>query len=197
LTGFADNGDFKWVQALKKGDARAFDKLFDLYGKRLFHFSLGYLKSKEEAEEVVQDVFLKIWNNRSTLKPELSFRSYLFTISYRHITEKFRKINRERQYLHEITETVVDFTDELDERSSYQSMLQLVEQLIEKLPARQREVLLMRKMEGIPVNEIAGKLGIAPKTVEQHYTQALKNLKTSLSRAEISGLLFFLLFIKG
>jgi RNA polymerase sigma-70 factor (ECF subfamily) len=70
-------------------------------------------------------------------------------------------------------------------------LLEKVESLIQKLPARQREILLKRKKEGVPVKDIAAQLGISPKTVENHLTEAIKNLKNGLGKDEISGILFF------
>lgn len=74
--------DAELVEKLRKGDIEAFDAVFDKYSDRLFGFALNYLKSKEEAEGLVQDVFLKIWENRKKLKKDASLKSYLFTISY-------------------------------------------------------------------------------------------------------------------
>src|SRR5690606_18510329 len=79
------------VEKLRKGDIEAFDVVFEKYGKRLFGFAMKYLKSKEETEELVQDVFLKIWENRKTLKKDSSLKSYLFTITYHDICKSFRK----------------------------------------------------------------------------------------------------------
>ncbi len=186
----------RWVAALKNGNALAFDELFRLYGKRLYHFSLGYLKSKTDAEEVVQEVFMKIWHNRSSLDPELSFNAYLFKIAYRHIAERFRKINQEKKYLHDIASETLVFTADMDERSNYQSLLELVERLIQKLPERQKEVIILRRIEGLSVADIADRLDISPKTVEHHITEALKNIKAGLDPESIAGLLFFVLFIK-
>jgi len=70
-------------------------------------------------------------------------------------------------------------------------LLEKVESLIQKLPKRQKEILLKRKKEGISVKEIASQLGISPKTVENHLTEAIKNLKSGLGKDEISGMLFF------
>lgn len=184
------------VEKLKKGDSNAFEKLFELYGKRLYFFSLGYLKSKEEAEEIVQEVFYKIWKNRESLNPELSFQSYLFKIAYRQIRDLIIKNNREQAYLHEIVEVSLEPGDELENRTDYQSLLELAENLISGLPPRQKEIIIMRKKEGIPVKEIAGILGITPKTVENHLTIALKSLKSGLEKENLAGLLFFLLFLK-
>lgn len=182
--------------ALKNDDIKAFDKLFSEYGKRLYHFAYGYLKSKEEAEGIVQEVFLKIWRNRKQVNPELSFKAYLFKIAYHQILEVFEQINRQKAYQHEIVETAIHFTDEINERLNYQILLKKVELLIRDLPTRQKEILLKKRKEGIPVKEIANQLGISPKTVENHLTEALKNIKKGLGKEEMSSILFFILFIK-
>ena len=181
---------------MKKGDAQAFDAIFRMYGKRLYYFALGYLKSKPEAEEVVQEVFLKIWKNREGLNPELSFKAYLFKIAFNHIQELFLKLANERKYLNQLVESSVSFTNEMDERINYQSLLELVDGLIHQLPARQRQVFILRKKEGKSLNEIAEELNISPKTVENHITEAMKKIKEGLSEEHIAGLLFFFLFVK-
>jgi RNA polymerase sigma-70 factor (family 1) len=195
MSGNSRQLESKWVSSLKKGDANAFDELFQLFGKRLYHFSLGYLKSKPEAEEVVQEVFMKIWHNRTSLNPELSFNAYLFKIAYRQIAEKFRKISQEKKYLHDIASETLVFSEEMDERTNYQSLLGLVERLIDRLPPRQKEILVLRRIEGLSVNDIAQRLEIAPKTVEHHITEAIKNVKSGLDPENIAGLLFFVLFV--
>ncbi len=184
------------IIAVRAGDAQAFDQLFRRYGNRLYFFSLGYLKSKTEAEEVVQEVFLKIWNNRKSLNPDLSFKAYIFKIAFRHIQELFQKISREQAYRHEILDSSVDFNNELDDRMNYQSLLNLVDRVIDELPPRQREILVRRRKLGFSVKEIAEELGIAPKTVENHLTEALRTIKTRLSQESPGGLLFFYLFVK-
>lgn len=191
------NDEAKLVQALKNGDIAAFDKLFSGYGSRLYHFSIGYLKLKEEAEEVVQEVFLRVWRNRSELKPELSFKSYLFTIAYHLILEYFEKINRRLEFKHQIIEESFNFTDDMEDRLNYRLLLEKVDRLIVQLPLRQREILLKRKKGGISVKDIANELKISPKTVENHLTEALKNIKKGLGEEDISSMLFFFLFINN
>lgn len=189
--------DKKLVFQLLKGNAFAFENLFNQYAKKLYFFAFGYLKSKPEAEEVVQEVFLKIWQNRTSLNPELSFNAYLFKIAYHQISEKFRKVSLEQKYLHDITKEAILFNDDLNERTNYQSLLELVEKRIDKLPFRQKEVLLLRKMDGLSIREISEKLEIAPKTIEHHLTEAIKNIRSGLDKESTAGLLFFILFLKN
>ena len=185
----------RWVTALKEDDAKAFDQLFGYYSKRLYYFVLGYLKSKPDAEEIVQDVFYKIWENRKTLKPDLSFKAYIFKIAYRKIIELFQKVAQEQMYRHEIVSTSLDFDNNLEERIDYHSLLELVDIIVDDLPPRQKEIFIKRKREDISVKEIAVLLGITPKTVENHLTEALKAIKSGLLKEKVAGLLFFSLFV--
>ncbi len=180
------------VQALKKGNASAFDELFVIYGNRLFGFVYGYLKIREEAEEVVQEVFLNVWRTRQNLKPELSFKAYLFKIAYHQILESFERINKQQTYKHDIIDESLDFTNDLDERLNYQMLLDKVEALIEQLPPRQKDILIKKKKEGYSVKEIAKELNISPKTVENHITEALRKIKKELGVNDFSTFLFFL-----
>lgn len=191
----ADISEQAYLAALKNDDIKAFDNLFEEYGKRLYHFAYGYLKSKDDAEEIVQEVFLKVWRNRKQLKPDLSFKAYIFKIAYHQILEILKQINRRQAYRYEIIDESIFFNDDTNTRLNYQMLLEKVESLIQKLPSRQREILLKRKKEGIPVKEIATQLGVSPKTVENHLTQALKSIKKDLGEEELSALLFFLLFV--
>ena len=186
-----------WVAALKDGDAKALDHLFGHYSKRLYYFALGYLKSKADAEEIVQDVFYKIWELRKTLKPELSFKAYIFKIAYHRINELFLKVTQEQLYRHEIVATSLDFDNNLEERIDYHSLLELVDKIVNALPPRQKEIFIKRKKEDIPIKEIAALLEITPKTVENHLTEALKTIKNALLKENVAGLLFFSLFVKN
>lgn len=188
--------EIEWVKKLRKGDALAFEELFRHYGKRLYHFSLKYQKSTAEAEEIVQEVFLKIWQLRASLDPDLSFNAYLFKIAYRQIAERFRKDALARKYIAGIADELIPFSDELNEATNYYSLLQLVEESVDKLPPRQKEVFILRRSEGLSIAQIAEKLGIAHKTVEQHITGALKSIKSCLDSDNGAGSLFFFLFLK-
>ena len=185
-----------WVTALKEDDANAFDQLFKQFAKRLYYFELGYLKSKADAEEIVQDVFYKIWENRKSLNPDLSFKAYIFKIAYRNINEAFRKLAQEQSYRHELIAVSLNFDNDLDERTDYHSLLCLVETIVNGLPPRQKDIFIMRKQQGMAVKEIANVLGITPKTVENHLTEALKTVKKGLMNEKAAGMLFFFLFVK-
>lgn len=184
----------KWVVGLKAGEIHSFNHLFNFYGKRIYYFALGYLKSKDEAEEVVQEVFFKIWQNRQQLNPELSFKAYLFKIAYNYIQQAFIKVQKEQAYKHELIQSSIHFSTEMEERLDYHSLLQLTERIIDTLPPRQKEVLLLKRKENMSMKEISELLDISPKTAENHLTQALKKIKEALTEEKLSGIFFFHLF---
>lgn len=181
------------VKNLSEGNLLAFNSLFKAYGIRLYRFALGYLKSEEEAEELVQEVFTVVWDKREKLKAELSFKSYLFTIAFNIIRKHFRTKTQLSEYMK------AGINDDLDthttEKITYDSLFGYVNELVSQLPERRRLIFIKSRFEGLSVKEIAKELNISHKTVENQLTDALKFLRTNLNKEEISAVLFFVLFI--
>ncbi|MGV8135697.1 MAG: RNA polymerase sigma factor [Mangrovibacterium sp.] len=183
------------VRNLKQGDSEAFDDLFKKYSQRLYNFSLRYLKSEEEAEEVVQEVFLYIWEKRGGLNPDQSFNSYIFTIAYNIIRKYFIKKSRKNAFKDEQLYIFLNEENNLDQLIDYKFLLEKVESIINSLPARRKEIFIKRKYEGLAIKQIADELGISPNTVENQLASAQKQIRSELQKDKLSGLLFFILFI--
>ncbi|MBN1819711.1 MAG: RNA polymerase sigma-70 factor [Prolixibacteraceae bacterium] len=189
------NSEHSLVNSLKKGNYLAFNQLFDNYSKRLFLFALSLLKSDIDAEEVVQDVFLKVWEKRKNLNADLSFKSYLFTIASNCIKAQFNKKLKENNYRHELLNELFLFEQDTNNQIDYKTLLSKVEKLIEEMPPRRKEIFLKRKKEELPVKQIAFELNISEKTVENHISQSIKYLKKNLKKEGLTGLLYFSLFL--
>jgi len=187
--------DIELIAKLHKGDLEAFDLIFEKYGDRLFGFALKYLKSKEEAEGVVQDVFLKIWENRKTLKKESSLKPYLFTIAYHDMCGLFRKKQIHNKYKGEV-ESMENKSVNLEEQLEYKSTLERVDQLIEKLPEKLKVVFIKSRKEGKSTKEIADEMNMAPGTVDNQISAALKFLRKNLPDNNFAIILFFSIFIQ-
>jgi len=183
------------VRELKNGNVSAFDELFEIYGKRIHHFAFGYLKSQDDADEIVQDVFFRIWEKRKELKPELSFKAYLFKISYNYILQYFEKARKSQAYKDRIIEESLTFDPDLDERIDYQALLDQLETIIDSLPPRQKDIFVRRRKEGQSVKDIAKALGLSPKTIENHLTQAIREVKRQMGNSNLSTVLFYVLFV--
>jgi RNA polymerase sigma-70 factor (ECF subfamily) len=184
------------LKELKKGDHAAFEEIFERYSKPLFQFSLSYLKSKEAAEDIVQEVFLKIWNNRQEIKTDTSFQSYLFTIALNAVRKYFNKLSRANELKHDILFDFSGKKPEFDDRSDYQFLLGKLDELISQMPEKRREVFIKKKIEEKSLKEISEELNITTKTVEYHITEAMKFLKEEFEKLQIQGLIFFHLFIR-
>jgi RNA polymerase sigma-70 factor (family 1) len=181
------------VHDLAKGNILAFNTLYKEYSSRLYRFAFGYLKSVEESEELVQEVFTIIWDKRSDLKGEHSFKSFLFTIAFNIIRKHFRI----KAYLSEYfkTGTGDDLDMQTSNKISYDSLYNYIVQLVDQLPERRKEIFIKSRFEGKSIKEIAEELKISHKTVENQLTSALKFLRTNLNRESIPVILFFILFI--
>jgi len=183
------------IVSLKRGSINAFENLFQAYSQKLFYFSLSYLKSETEAEDVVQETFLKIWKNRDALKTETSFQSYLFTIAFNAVQKNFNKKAQEQKFQLELFETLAVENKSLEEQQNFEALLAKLELLIEGLPTRRREIFLKRKKEGKSIQSIAAEMGISEKTVENQITEAMHSLRKSFCEDSVARNLFFLLFI--
>jgi RNA polymerase sigma factor (sigma-70 family) len=140
--------DIELVEKLQKGDIEAFDLLYEKYSGKLYCFGLKYLKSTDEAQELVQSVFLKLWENYKTLKKESSFKSYLFTIAYNDICKLFRKRSYNQKFIDETLYENSQSSSQSEESIDYQSVLTRVRKIIDNLPERQRTIFEKSRFEG-------------------------------------------------
>lgn len=193
MTGYSKENDAKLVKSLAKGNILAFNALFKEYGHRLYRFAYGYLKSETEAEELVQEVFTIIWEKRSDLKEELSFKSYLFTISFNMIRKHFRTKAQLSAYLQSGLKEEKDFQTTHD--IYYNSLFQYITELVNKLPEKRRLIFRRSRFEGHSIKEIAEELQINHKTVENQLTDALRFIRTHLNKEDLVLLLFFVMFV--
>ncbi|MGD9930790.1 MAG: RNA polymerase sigma factor, partial [Mangrovibacterium sp.] len=183
------------VKQLKEGDPKAFDALFNKYAQRLYNFSLKYLKSAEEAEEVVQEVFMYVWERKEGLKPDSSFNSYIFTIAYNIIRKHFIRKARDNSHKDDLIYAFLNEENNLDQTIDYKFLLEKVENIINNLPEKRKVIFIKRKYEGLPVKQIAEELGISPNTVENQLVAAQKQIHRELQNEKLAGLIFYVLFL--
>lgn len=166
-----------YIVALKKGSFEAFDKLYSLYKRKLYSFAFGYLKSREEAEDIMQEVFIKVWMNREAIDESRSFNAYLFTISKNSILNYFRKKSNEHTYIDDIKKITNLTHNETSENMEYDDLRLKANRIIDKLKPRQKEIYILSKEKGLSNAEIAERLGISKKSVENQLSISLKFLR--------------------
>jgi RNA polymerase sigma-70 factor (family 1) len=185
--------EYNLIQLLQKGNVAAFDSLFEVYSPKLYGFALKYYKNETDAEELVQEVFVKVWENRQSLKSELSFKSYLFTIALNLIRKYFNKKATSLRYLESI-QNDPDFSEQFP-TDDYETALRQIYRIIDQMPERRREIFLKSKLEGKSAKEIATELNISPGTVDNQVSEALRFIRAKLKSENITLLLFAVLFI--
>lgn len=186
--------DNELIEKLRKGDHGAFNALFEIYGGPLFGFTLNFLKSKEETEELVQDVFLKIWENRKTLKKDTSLKCYLFTIAYHDICKLFRKKQLWGRLKEGISLTHIEWVD-IEQQIDCQSILDQIEKLIAKLPPKQKIIFEKSRKEGKSTREIAEEMQLSTGTVDNHISSVTKFLRKQLSENNLILIILLLFFL--
>ena len=181
------------VRKLKRGDISSFDTLYKHYYKKVYLFARGILKSHEDAENLVQEVFVKIWEKRKELDASLSFESFVYTISYNTSISLIRKKLSEKSFQEEWFRRIQNEMQVVNE-ADYNDLNDRAKKLIEQLPPRRRQVYVMSREEGLTYLEISKRLGISVNTVENHIAASLRFLRQHLRDTLAAGL-FILLFM--
>ncbi|HEY3371585.1 MAG TPA: RNA polymerase sigma-70 factor [Prolixibacteraceae bacterium] len=181
---------------LKNGDMLAFDQVYEQYCHKLFSFVFKIVKNEAEADDIVQEVFVKIWASRHKLQDYKLLNSYIFTIAYNGSVDLIRKrINNHKYIEHLKSLSIVPATVPDISEMEYNELSGRVEKLISHLPERQKQVYLLHREEGLSYPEIAVQLKISKNTVENHMVKALHFLRQNMNNSLLSSVLFVHLFL--
>ena len=181
-------------QGIKSGNIQLFSGLFQCYYKDLVLYAGRYISSQAACEDIVQNVFLKLWNDRDTIEIEGALRSYLLRSVINQCIDEIRHknvINEHQKY----------FLDSMDEGDLsvektllYSDLMEHLDEALKKLPDVLQQAFVMSRMNGMKYGEIAEELGVSVRTVEVRIGKALSQIRISLK--DFAGLLLIYLFIK-
>lgn len=179
------------IRELKSHSRKAFDEIYQMYAKRLFAYCKQYTKNTEDAEEIVQDVFIRLWNNRVNIKQEDSLRSLLFIISKHYLINAYRaNLNSPvyEDYIESLSEQIIDNTSE---KIEYEEFVRNLKFALKKLPATQRKVIELSRFQDLSNKEIAQELSLSEQTVKNQLSLGLKTLRNELKKfSTLVSLLF-------
>lgn len=185
-----------FADRLRLDDRTVIDEIYALYHHKIFRFSLAYLKNEEDAYDLVQEVFIKLWENRLSLKNDTRFDAFLFTIAKNSVLSLFRKRLTEQKYIDYLAVTATTNTQGTEEQTNYTFLKERYEQLIEQLPPKRQEIYKLSRTKGFSNKQIASMKGIAEKTVEDHLSKAFLFFKQHLGDFGIWTALFYYLFVE-
>lgn len=172
------------LKRLRDGDTEALDVLYLHYAPKVRDFAFRMLKDRTEAEDITHDIFLRVWEQRSSVGNVLSFKSYLFRMTRNAIFNAFKHRQVRTRYE---TQMAADgpqagpAPSETDERITTADLLEMIDLLVRNMPEQRRRVFCMSRYEKLTYNEIAQKLDISPKTVQYHISEALAELRKLFS----------------
>jgi RNA polymerase sigma-70 factor (family 1) len=166
--------ELDYLRRLNQGDERAFDALFRHYSALVYRFSYGYLKSRTDAEEIVQECFLKIWEKREQLRDDVPLKAYLFTTAHNAILNQLRRQQQRNRFQ---TYSAGLAPGQVGNEVEFTELESLYQAALEQLPPKRREIFILSRQQGLSYPEIAQQLNLSVKTVEAQMTQALKFLR--------------------
>lgn len=183
------------VQQLKEGDQTAFREIYDLYIGRLYAFVVKIVKSRALADDLVQDIFVQLWETRESLDAEKNFQSFLFTITRNRVINVLKRSSVDMALLREIFLHTPQSGNTTETDLAFTETTELLHKAMDLLPPRQKRVFELCKIEGLSYEEAAQKLNLSPGTVNAHMVKSIKFIKAYFSRHEnmIAALLVFFL----
>jgi RNA polymerase sigma-70 factor, ECF subfamily len=165
------------ILSLSNGNKKAFDWIYDQYSEFLYNFVFGFLKNKEESEEVVQEVFIKIWTTRTQLNPEKSIKSFIFTLAKNMVFNKLKKMEVEEKHRNSLKNTSLNIANDIEENINFEELTAVYHNAINNLPTKRREIYLLNREEELSYKEIAMMLHISVNTVKDQISKALKEIR--------------------
>ena len=183
-----------FLKSLQKGESKAYTFLVDTYHHKLCLYAFSLTNDHDLSEDIVQNVFIRIWKNRQKIKDDFNFKSYLYKSVYNEFIDQYRKqknvLSLEKKHI-----DALSFIVEEEDEKSLERLINLIKQEIQNLPPKCKQTFLLSKYEGLTNIEIADYLNISTKSVEGHITKAFSVLRTAMGD-KVNGLLFLIFNVR-
>ena len=182
------------VAELRNSDVEAFDFLYHQYNNKLYRFAFSLLKNEEDACEIVQETFFRIWEKRNNIDSSKSFKSFLFSVSYHLIIDQLRVRLKDQEFRNSLNKYFSEPSNFQENRLDYNTLETEINKAVDELPEKRKKIYRLSREKGLSYKDIAEQLGVKPKTVENQINLALKHIKTRLGNDILPVLLFLSLF---
>jgi RNA polymerase sigma-70 factor, ECF subfamily len=173
------------VKRIRQNDKDAFKSLYNLYSKRIYFFSLRYLSNSVEAEELVQTVFINVWVNRNSLDETISVKNYIYKAAVNYVYNYLKKKAIRTRFIEsEINKGEIP-SDITYEQVYFHDLERSINSIVETMPSQQQKIFQLSRYEGLTHKEIASKLNLSVRTVENQMYRSLKMIKSILKAGVI------------
>ena len=163
------------------GDMACFEEVYLCYKDRTYYYALKLTRSELLAEEVVQDVFVKIWSNREKIDLKYSFASFVFRVTHNHIINVLKRISYEKTVKDRFLKSSEICVSDTEDKVIYKEYMEILSKAIDQLPPRRKDVFNMSRNKGIGHDEIALEMGISKNTVKSQLVKATKSIRKYFS----------------
>ncbi|MGV8137108.1 MAG: RNA polymerase sigma factor [Mangrovibacterium sp.] len=171
----------KLVNQLKQGNESAFNALIKAYEGGLYNFVFALVKLNGEAEDIVQQTFIKVWLNRKSINSEMNFSTFLFTIAKNTALNSLRRIKNEKSYLRdEMWQSVELSRCFIDEKIEYDELLSHIQDALNNVSELKKEIFEMSRRNGMSYSEIGEKMGISKYTVKNHIAETIRLIRKEI-----------------
>ena len=174
------SSDKQLIRAIKGGDTKSYEKLFERYYDRYFSFACALLHDADAAEDVLQNVFLKLWIGRDRLDENRSIENYLL-VSVRNEIFDYLRLKYNQTVVRGETPEKEDASADIEEEMFRSETSDRMDKIIKNMPPQRQRIFMMSKYENMSSKDIADALGLSVRTVERHIYLALKDLKQIIS----------------
>ena len=183
------------LQHIAEGDESAFRQLFDEHWQNIYGVAYMLTKSRPMAEDMIQEIFMKLWIKRKQLPKVENFRNYLFIVARNHIFNELKKRSTDILFTNHLVEYFGDTKETPEKKLLQKEAEQIIGGIVERLPQQQKMIYRLSREEGLSRHEMADRLGITPNTVRNHLARALEMIRHELQR-DVNGLLLWICMIE-
>ncbi|MEN6323620.1 MAG: RNA polymerase sigma-70 factor [Proteiniphilum sp.] len=180
MNNLIEQEDKIFIELLQKDNVLAFDHLFRKYSPKLFRFALSLLKSSDDAQDIVQETFYRIWIKRHDINLDKPFNSFVFTISYNLMIDQLRLRIKDKACFCHLHEQINDSQEPSLSNIDYNTLCKQIKQAIDELPVKRKTIFILSRESELSHREIADKMGISMKTVENQINLSLRHIRMRL-----------------
>lgn len=185
------------LQQLIAGDESGFAGLYDLYNRPIYNFIIKFVHSVPLAEDLTQEVFIKIWENRLYLQGVKSFKAYLYTVARNHTLNSLKVVFRSEAAIGEVINSFIDTRSAVEEDILHKEYLEFLKKTMDSLPERTRQIFKLCREQEKTYDEVAKSLNISRNAVKNHMVQSMKLLSSSIKKEFGISLTLFMIILEG
>lgn len=185
--------EYELLQQLIEGDAQAFTEIYELYQDKIFAFAYKLTKSKEDANDVVQEIFIKLWQRKEQIKVELNFNAYLKKMAQNQVYDQLQKLARDKNLQEKVKANIRALQNNAEQDLLNKELQKVYLEAIENLPPQRKKIYLLSRNEDLSYDEIAELLDLSRSTVHNQMVSAIRSIREYVTKH--SGLICLIIAI--